>query len=113
MDREGVNASPTIPGPEMNRVGLTIRVDADHAAASAQRCRYIQVAIDVESEPWGRPSAAIESLHFAGRSAAIHRVETRGRGPGDVQVAVGSERQVISGDGWLERREHVDLALRG
>jgi hypothetical protein len=76
-EREGVNARPTIPGPEKNNSGVPVVIEAHHAAPAAQRSGHIQAAIRVEGQALRAPQPAIVSLHFTGcRRDSMHRIES-------------------------------------
>src|SRR5207244_10086376 len=70
---------------------------------------HVQAAFLVENHALRAAQAAVEDFHFAFVRNAVHGIEAgRGRS-GDVQVTIRPERQVVGGDGSLQRGEHEDL----
>ena len=99
-------------GPGQEQLGRAIRVDTHDALAAAERRRHVETALGIERQPLRTAKPAVENLRRPGRRDAVHRIEAgRGR-PGHVQIAARPKRQVIGGDGRLQRGEDVDLALR-
>ena len=94
-----------------HEAGFLLRSDAHDAAFAVERGGDVQVAVDVEGEALGTTEATVEHRDFAFRTDHVYGVEAAGRGPGDVEVAVRAERQVIGGDAGLESGEDVDLAI--
>ena len=109
--RDGVKARPTMPGPERNRSARRSGVDADDAFAAGDGRGHVEPALLVERHALRAAEAAIEDLHFAFVRDAVDGIEAGGGGAGDVEVAIGAERQMVGGDRRLQRGENEDLAV--
>ncbi len=90
---------------------LRVRSEPDDAAAAAERCRDIKVAEAIEGEALRASEAAEENADFAAGSDFVNAVETRRRRAGDVQIAGGTEREMICGERGLERCEDENFAV--
>ncbi len=99
-----------MPGPERNRSARLSGVDAHHAFAPGDGGGHVEAALFIERHALRPAQTAVEGLDFAFVGDAVHGVEARGGGSGDVEVAVRSEGQVVGGDGRFQRGEDEDLA---
>src|ERR1017187_5564744 len=86
-------------------------MDADHAFAAGKRSGDVQTALVVEGHALRAAEAAIEHVHLAVAGDAVDAVVARSGGAGDVEVAVGTEGQVVGRHGLLQGGEDEDLAV--
>ena len=94
-----------------HQFGLAIGRDAHDAAASADGSGDVEIAGAVEGQALRPAEAAIEEAHFALAVDAADAVEARSGRAGDEEFARGAERQMIGGDGRLERGEDENFAV--
>ena len=107
----GSSARPTSAEPLRKCFGVALRRDADDAAAAAERGDDIEIFVLIEGEALRAAEAAIEDVDFAVLGDAIDAVVAGGGGAADVEFAAWMEREMIRGDGRLERGEDENFAL--
>ena len=81
---------------------LAVGRDLHDAAPAMQRGGDVEIAARVESESLRAPQAAIEHLDVAVGIDLIDGVEARSRRPGDVEIAVVVEGQMVGRDAGLD-----------
>src|SRR5574340_651905 len=91
--------------------GLVVRGDFDDAALAGERGGYVEVTLDVESQPLGAAQTAVVHAHAAVGVDLVHAVEAGSGGSGDEQAAVGAEGEVIGRDAGLQGGIDEDLAV--
>src|ERR1035437_6882178 len=97
-------------GAGEKQVGAPGGVDAHHTLAAGNGRGHVKPALLIEGHALRAPEAAVEGLHLALVRDAEYRVEAGGGGPGDVEIAVGTEGQVVGRDGIFLGGEDEDLA---
>src|SRR5216683_1723658 len=107
LERHAHNA-----GAAEHDIGLSLPRDPHDAATPSVRGRHIEISVAIQSQALRPPEATEENAHIAALRDFVDAVKTGGRRPGNVQIAAGMKRQVISGDGGLERGKNKDLAAR-
>src|SRR4029077_8458279 len=95
-----------------NDLRLRVGSEPDDAAAAAERSRDIKIAEAIEGEALWASEAAEENVYIAAGSDFVDAVEARRRGAGDVQIAGGTEREMICGERRLKRGEDENFAVR-
>src|SRR5579862_1301833 len=90
---------------------LALRRDPHNAALAAERRRNIEIAEPVERESLRAPQPAEKHFDFSRRVDSVDAIEARSGGPGDEQLSRRTERQMVRGDGRLERRENENLSV--
>ena len=88
-----------------------VRSEANDAAPAAERCRDVKIAEAIEGEALRASEAAEENADFAAGSDFVDAVEARCGGAGDVQIARGTEREMVRGERRLERGEDENFAV--
>src|SRR5262249_4943050 len=104
-------SQPNDAGSGEEWLSLAILRNSHYPSAAAERSCNIQVAGLIEGEALRTSQPAIENLHLALMRNAVHRIETRCGGSGNVEIAARSEGQMISRNRRLERGEYEDLAV--
>ena len=107
----GVKARPTMPGPERNSSASRSGVMRTTPLRPPMEAATYRWPVFIERHALRPAQAAIEDFHLAVVGNAVDAIEARGGGAGDVEVAVRTERQMVGGDGRLERGEDEDLAV--
>src|SRR5579883_307955 len=98
-------------GAGEEEVGAAVGVDADDALAAGNRGGDVEAALLVEGHALGPAEAAIEGLDFALAGNPVDGIEAGSGGAGDVEIAVGTKREVVGRDGGFQRGEDEDLAV--
>src|ERR1700676_2432601 len=91
--------------------GVTLGRNAHDPAAPTERGDHIEIFVLVKRQALRPAQSAIKDMHLAVLRDAIDAVIARGGRAADVKFAAGVKRQVIRGDGRLQRGEHKNFAL--
>ena len=110
--RVGSSARPTRPMPLSTNSALPSGVMRTMPRRPLERCGDVEIAVAVKGQSLRPAQAAVEKADFALMIDAHDAVVARGGGAGDVEFARRAERQMIGGDGRLERGEDKNLAVR-
>src|ERR1019366_3588007 len=102
-------ADDTGTGDEQLRA--PVGIDAHDALTAGEGGGDVEPALLIEGHTLRAPEAAVEGFHLAGVRDAEHRVEAGSGGPGDVEIIVRTEGQVVGRDGWFQGGEDEDLAV--
>src|ERR1035438_10329226 len=86
-------------------------MDANNAFAAGERCGDVEAAVVVEGHSLRAAETAVEHVHLAVIGNAVDAIVARSGGAGDVEVAVGTEGQVVGRHGLLQGGEDEDLAV--
>src|SRR5580704_12402084 len=89
------------------KIGQSVGRNLHDAARAGERRRDVEIALHVESQSLRPSQTLVESAH---RSVGIDFVNAVG-GPGDKQIALRTESQVVGGNAELEGGENKDLLV--
>src|SRR5579863_8895632 len=84
---------------------LCVRSEPDDAATAAERRRDVKIAEAIEGETLRASEAAEKNADVTPGSEFVDAVETRRGRAGDIQIAGGTEGEMICGERGLERGE--------
>src|ERR1039458_10127848 len=97
--------------PRYDQGCLAIGCNSHDATAAMERSSDIEVVVNIDRQSLRTSESTVEDAHGTVRIDLLNGIEARSRGPGDVQISVAAEGEMISGDAGLQHGEHKDLAV--